>query len=589
MTVKPKITELLKRLNDGVIEKEEVIALSVLSSVAGESIFLLGAPGVAKSLVARRLKYAYKDGSSFEYLMNRFSTPDEIFGPVSISQLKDHDKYERIVKNYLPTATVVFLDEIWKAGPSIQNALLTVLNEKIYRNGEQEIKVPMKALISASNELPSKGEGLEALWDRFLLRLIVEGVKDKQSFNDMISKTLNSYNNTVGEALKITDEEYQKWNKQIDEIEIPENVFNVIHIIRSFIDQYNQREEKKENPIYISDRRWRKIVRLLRTSAFVNDRKAVDLMDCFLIKDCLWNETEQIQAVSQFVRDAIQKHGYNLSLNISSISDELKDFWNEVLEETSHMKKVQIPKIHFQHFYFIEGFNRPLIKISDYNQLGDDYTNITFYQNSSDDWQRRNYPQNYRIKLSNKPNYIVHDGQLRKIETTDSEKPATKRPHPAVKKDWDKRVKVVLTTTSNLKSRIDSFKSNDLKHIRTNLFVNPNYAEIVEDNLKQLQNDIEKLEVEVSRIQHYYENVEHDVFIDSPLLSLTNGSNEIDLSEFTDDFEEWVLEQLQNHDITTSSEFLSKDLEFYLNNTDIDEDLYNELKETIENRLSDGQ
>jgi MoxR-like ATPase len=87
-----------------------------------------------------------KDGSSFEYLMNRFSTPDEIFGPVSISQLKDHDKYERIVKNYLPTATVVFLDEIWKAGPSIQNALLTVLNEKIYRNGEQEIQVPMKAL-----------------------------------------------------------------------------------------------------------------------------------------------------------------------------------------------------------------------------------------------------------------------------------------------------------------------------------------------------------------------------------------------------------------------------------------------------------
>ena len=229
-------------------------------------------------MVARRLKYAYKDGSSFEYLMNRFSTPDEIFGPVSISQLKDHDKYERIVKNYLPTATVVFLDEIWKAGPSIQNALLTVLNEKIYRNGEQEIQVPMKALISASNELPSKGEGLEALWDRFLVRLIVDGVKDKQSFNDMISKTLNSYSDTVVEALKISDDEYKKWNKQIDEIEIPENLFNVIHVIRSFIDQHNQREENKLNPIYISDRRWRKIVRLLRTSAFLNDRKAVDLM-----------------------------------------------------------------------------------------------------------------------------------------------------------------------------------------------------------------------------------------------------------------------------------------------------------------------
>jgi MoxR-like ATPase len=589
MSVKPKITELLKRLNDGVIEKEDVIALSLLSSVAGESIFLLGAPGVAKSLIARRLKYAYKEGSSFEYLMNRFSTPDEIFGPVSISQLKDHDKYERIVKNYLPASTVVFLDEIWKAGPSIQNALLTVLNEKIYRNGEQEIIVPMKALISASNELPSKGEGLEALWDRFLVRLIVEGVNDKQNFNDMISKPLKSYSDTVVEILKITDEEYKIWDNLIDEIEIPENVFNVINVIRNYIEQHNQREENKDRIIYISDRRWRKIVRLLRTSAFLNDRKTVDLMDCFLIQHCIWNEVEQIPAANQFVKDAIQKHGYNLSLNISSISDELKDFWKEVLGETSHMKKVEFPKIYDNNFYLIEGFNPPFIKISDYNQLGDDYANVTFYENSSNGWHRINYSTNYKIKLSNKPNNIVHDGQLRKIETTESEKPATKRPHPAVKLDWDKRVKVFLTTTSNLKSRIDSFKNNDLKHIRINLFVNSSYAEIVEDNLIRLQNKIEKLDIEVSRIQHYYENVEQGVFIDYPLLSLSNGQNDFDLSELTDGFDEWIFEQLQNHEISNSSDFLSKDIDFFLDNTDIDEDLYDEIKETIENRLNDGQ
>ena len=87
MEIKDKIKLLLEKLNEGVYEKEEVIALSLLSSIAGESIFLLGAPGVEKSLVARKLKYAFKDGTSFEYLMNRFSTPDEIFGPVSISQL----------------------------------------------------------------------------------------------------------------------------------------------------------------------------------------------------------------------------------------------------------------------------------------------------------------------------------------------------------------------------------------------------------------------------------------------------------------------------------------------------------------------
>jgi MoxR-like ATPase len=588
MTVKPKITELLKRLNDGVFEKEDVIALTLLSAVAGESIFLLGAPGVAKSLIARRLKYAFKDGSSFEYLMNRFSTPDEIFGPVSIKQLRDEDKYQRVVENYLPSATVVFLDEIWKAGPSIQNALLTILNEKIYRNGDVIIDpVPMKALISASNELPSKGEGLEALWDRFLVRIVVDGVQDKQNFNDMISKSLNSYSDTVTELLKISNDEYNKWSKDIDNIEIPISIFNVIHIIRKYIDQHNKREENKDKQIYISDRRWRKTVRLLRTSAFLNDRNAVDLMDCFLIKDCLWNETEQIQTVSQFVKDAIQKHGYSLTLNLTDIKEELSEFWHEVQDETSHMKPIQIPKKHYQNFYLLADFPRPLFKITDYDSLGEEYKTITFYNNSSDDYNRRNYATNYQVKLSNKPNHIVHDGQLKKLVVEDFEKLATKRPHPAVKKEWDKRVKVVLTTTSNLKSQIDHFKSNDLKHIRVNLFVNQMYADIVEDNLFQIGKEIEKLELEVNRIQHYYENVENDVLIEGSIQGLLQNKT-FDLRELTEEFEEWIFDELENHGITTSNDFLAKDLNYYEENTQIDEDTFNDLKNAIDTKLRNG-
>ena len=103
------VRELLKAMAEGVYEKEHILAMSLLSAVAGESIFLLGPPGTAKSLVARRLKMIFKDGRAFEYLMSRFSTPDEIFGPVSISLLKNEDKYERVVDGFLP---IDFLDMV---------------------------------------------------------------------------------------------------------------------------------------------------------------------------------------------------------------------------------------------------------------------------------------------------------------------------------------------------------------------------------------------------------------------------------------------------------------------------------------------
>ncbi|MBF0502820.1 MAG: AAA family ATPase [Candidatus Riflebacteria bacterium] len=342
MQIKDQIKSLLIELNQGVLEKEKVIALSLLSALSGESIFLLGLPGVAKSLIARRLKFAFQDEKQpFEYLMNRFSTPDEIFGPVSISKLKTDDKYERIVKNYLPDASVVFLDEIWKAGPSIQNALLTVLNEKKFRNGETEISIPMKALISASNELPAEGEGLGALWDRFLVRYVVKGVEDRTKFNDMISKPLKSYDDNVPAHLKISDAQYKSIHECIDKVEIPENVFKVIHAIRCKIQARNDSEENRGNYLYVSDRRWRKIVRLLRTSALLNDRNAVDLMDCMLLPHCLWDKPEQYESVELIVKESVRNYGYEVGIDLSEIRVQIDALKSEIEAETKVVQKIQ--------------------------------------------------------------------------------------------------------------------------------------------------------------------------------------------------------------------------------------------------------
>ena len=185
--MKTRIQSILRQIGEGVYEKDAELALSLLAALAGESVILLGPPGVAKSMVSRRLKLAFARARSFEYLMSRFSTPDEIFGPVSIQRLKMDDVYQRCVDGYLPTADVVFLDEIWKAGPAIQNTLLTVINEKVYLNGNQLLHLPLKLLIGASNELPVQGEGLEALWDRFLIRLVSQPIQNEEAFYQMVN------------------------------------------------------------------------------------------------------------------------------------------------------------------------------------------------------------------------------------------------------------------------------------------------------------------------------------------------------------------------------------------------------------------
>ena len=323
---------LLREMNRGIYEKETEISLSLLAALAGESIILLGPPGVAKSMVARQLKNAFRDAHSFEYLMSRFSTPDEIFGPVSIQKLKTSDTYERAVDGYLPTADVVFLDEIWKAGPAIQNTLLTVINEKIFRNGNREMHLPLKLLVAASNELPAKGEGLEALWDRFVIRIESRPIKMEKNFRAMLLEVKSSLevkseerrvkkqsstaegkvNSTdlfedtisdeqIGADVSISPAEYAEWSQAIDKIGVKEEVLDAISRIRKALRAVNVDEAAERRNIYVSDRRWKNIVRLLSTSAFMQDREEVDICDLLPIYHCLWQEPEERDAIRSIV------------------------------------------------------------------------------------------------------------------------------------------------------------------------------------------------------------------------------------------------------------------------------------------------
>ena len=351
-----RFKQLLGEMNRGIYEKETEISLSLLAALAGESIILLGPPGVAKSMVARQLKTAFREAQSFEYLMSRFSTPDEIFGPVSIQKLKTSDTYERAVEGYLPTADVVFLDEIWKAGPAIQNTLLTVINEKIFRNGNREMHLPLKLLVAASNELPAKGEGLEALWDRFVIRIESRPIKLEKNFRAMLLESHADFadnadfsgskgksgstdfsdfaDNADFSDLKITAEEYAEWAEKICKIGVKEEVLDAISAIRKSLRAVNVDEAAERRNIYVSDRRWKNIVRLLRTSAFMQDREEVDICDLLPIYHCLWQEPEERDTIRNIVIRAL----------FSPFADKLVEMKNALAEDIKYHRVRRNPE-----------------------------------------------------------------------------------------------------------------------------------------------------------------------------------------------------------------------------------------------------
>ncbi len=303
LTPRGHISRLIEWMSAEVFEKDQIIAMSLLCAVAGENIFLLGPPGTAKSMVAARLKSVFRDARSFDYLMSRFSTPDEIFGPVSISRLKSDDRYERLTEGYLPEADVVFLDEIWKAGPSIQNTLLTVINEHVFHNGGVAQPSPMKVLIAASNELPAQDEGLEALWDRFLVRMVSNCIESDREFFRMIRGERRKVAR-IDESLLIDNELYRSWQEQAAQVECAPQVLAAIKALRRTLGRLEKADNNRMR-FYVSDRRWRKAYRLMQTSAFLNDRQEIDLSDFFLLIHSLWNDVDAIPPLTEAFAEAI--------------------------------------------------------------------------------------------------------------------------------------------------------------------------------------------------------------------------------------------------------------------------------------------
>lgn len=527
INIRERIAKLLSLLNSGLYEKEEAVRLALLSAIAGESIFFLGPPGTAKSMISSRIHHAFKEGTKyFEYLMNEFSTPDEIFGSVKLKGL-DEGVYEKNTNGYLPEANVAFLDEIWKSGPAILNTLLTIINEKKFRNGDKVVKVPLQVLLAASNELPKEKSGLEALYDRFIIRTIVNPVsmENEDSFFALCEKSGKEL--VVSENMKpnlLTIEEVQGWSEKINEIKLSATIKEVIMEIRRELEVKNQEKNRDEKEkYYVSDRRWKKIIHLLKTSAFLCDRKEVDLMDLQLITYCIWNTPKQREEVKSIVKEIVQEHGLECTTAIDDIEQQIKVFskdveatWYKMTEKKTHLEAVTKKDSDNRIYYKLEKNNNNIGYISK-TEVQDNYYYGSLNRHYYYDEQFNNKRTIDYIEINEKDFSISYSDtrlDIEKKEIVDDKgglvkdtvifNNATVYSATKEKFDTEKYIPVSNSIEKELKN-LDDFRSKIETPYDENLFADKSFKEVITSKIEEEKQKLEDAKLELDKQKSRYE------------------------------------------------------------------------------------
>jgi MoxR-like ATPase len=262
---------LLESLEQGLVERSQCVRLSLLAALAGEHTLLIGPPGTAKSELARRLHTVFRDGRYFERLLTRFTVPEELFGPLSIKALEE-DRYERHTDGFLPTASIAFIDEVFKANSAILNALLTLLNEREFDNGAGRMHCPLISVLGATNEVP-EDEIADAFFDRFLLRLPVAAVSN-EGFSVLLHVDKGLAWTPPADALRLDATTLVQLAGDASSISLPGALLSLLGELRQHL---------AAQSIAVSDRRWVKITGLLRVAAATEGRAAVALWDLLLL------------------------------------------------------------------------------------------------------------------------------------------------------------------------------------------------------------------------------------------------------------------------------------------------------------------
>lgn len=497
---------LLQALSRGLFEKEEILRLALLATIAGENLFLYGPTGIAKSMVARRLPLVFRDARSFEYLLGRFSTPEELFGPVSITQLKDHDRYERLVEGFLPAAEIVFLDEIWNASSPILNTLLTAINERRFRNGNDDLVLPLKTVIGAAGDVPPEDAALENLWDRFLLRMETTAIRDEDTFVEFLFGAASDAVVTVPETERITPDELDEWHDLSRQVSIPDEIVAFILDVRERISRHNRMQED-DSPITVSDRRWKQIIKLLRTSAFLNDRIEVDVLDCVLMRHCLWSRRPDREVVNTIVEEALLRYSVSGRFDAEAFRARLETTLTDVrsarfeLHRTTSEKPLEYRGEYYRIVDFVED-HLTLMWIGDYQNLSTDRTTETdlFFYGDSEDYA---YSERFPIRLIDPITVEIAEERF-SVETVtvehDEERPIEL--DGKTRADMYARLEALRTETNEVLEAIDRYRESSTGEAVAHLFVHRSYANIVTGGMDQAAREFAALQLDIDDALH---------------------------------------------------------------------------------------
>ncbi|MFC5602227.1 AAA family ATPase [Sporosarcina koreensis] len=312
-----KLDEMIKALNAKFYEREAEIEALLIAVLARQHILIIGPSGTAKSALAISLAKMIQSTRYFQWLLTRFSTPEELFGPLSLKHL-EQGVYKRNTATKMPEANIVFLDEIFKANSAILNSLLTIMNERIFYNDGNPIQVPLMTVIGASNEFPEEGEGLEALYDRFLFRFDVDYIKEDSNFISMMKNE--------GKQMQLptmTLDDLTQFQLLTDRVVIRDDVYMALSTLR---------KELRDEGIQPSDRRFKQSLRLLQARALIRKRNAVAVEDMIILEHTLWETIDQKDTVSLIVR----RHAQDTVIQaLDSIRAEAKEIFSMIKQDTS--------------------------------------------------------------------------------------------------------------------------------------------------------------------------------------------------------------------------------------------------------------